>query len=214
MSDDLRSRVLEAAQSFRGIPYRLDPPPDGVTTIDCSLFVIKTFAKAGIPFGNSIRTAEQIRQACTPVAWDDVQPADLLFFAGTYNAGGPPGPDGKIASHVGFSLGRGSSRMLDAHERAGPDVAETAINTAYWQSKLIEARRWVPAQPSPKPTPGTKRMKVDATGLNVRESPNTSARVLGTLQEGAIVQANPRAWRWVETGVLKGWVADEYLEDA
>jgi len=139
----LRDDILAQAQSRSRLRYRLDPPPDGLTTTDCSLLVVDSARAAGAALPAGVRTAEQIRQACTIVGWADVQPADLLFFQDTYDAAGPAGPDGLIASHVGFSLGRGTFRMLDAHERDNgfPDVGVTDISTPYWQSKLIEARR-------------------------------------------------------------------------
>jgi lysozyme len=139
----LRDEILTAAQEFAGYRYRLDPPPslnDG--TIDCSLFVLEAFEKAGAPFTPGIRTAEQIRQACLPVGWDDVAPGDLLFFEGTYDAG-PPSADGHIASHIGISLGKGTHKMWDAHERqSSPDaVGITTLSADWWQPKLFEARR-------------------------------------------------------------------------
>jgi hypothetical protein len=149
-----RDDVLAAAPAFGHLTYRLDPPPDGVSTIDCSLFVVEAFKRAGIPFARGVRVAEQLRQVSTPIAWDDVRPGDLLFFENTYNAG-PPSVDGHIASHVGISLGAGTQRMWDAHERGGPDVAITDISTPYWQEHLFEARR--PPQllgdPAPAPDP-------------------------------------------------------------
>lgn len=141
MSDTMRQRVLDAALDYSHIPYRLDPPPDGVNSIDCSLLMLLAAKDAGIPLPAGVRTAEQIRQATIPVDWNDVKPGDLLFFENTYDAAGPAGPDGKIASHVGLSLGAGTRRMIDAHERDGLDVAPTDISSQYWQSKLIEARR-------------------------------------------------------------------------
>lgn len=138
MPDDVRSRILQAARSRKGLPYRLNPPPDGINNLDCSLYVLVTLRDAGIPM-SGVRTAEQIRQASTPVAWDDVQPGDLLFFTHTYEPSEPPGPDGETASHIGFSLGAGTRRMWDANEAHG--VGETDISTPYWQSHILEARR-------------------------------------------------------------------------
>lgn len=137
----IRDDVMAQAQDRSRLRYRLDPPPDGVTTTDCSLLVRDSVRAAGA--GELPRTAEQIRQATVPIGWDDVKPSDLLFFADTYDADGPEGPDGLIASHVGFSLGAHTLRMLDAHERTNgmPDVGLTDISTDYWQSKIIEARR-------------------------------------------------------------------------
>lgn len=137
----LRDDVLAEAQSRGRLVYQLDPPPDGVTTTDCSLLVRDSVRAAGA--GELPRTAEQQRQAMIPIGWDEVKPADALFFKDTYDAAGPAGPDGLIASHVGFSLGQGTMRMLDAHERTNgmPDVGVTDISSDYWQSKIIEARR-------------------------------------------------------------------------
>lgn len=135
----LREDIMAQARSRSRLTYSMDPLPDGITTTDCSLLVRDSVRDAGA--GSLPRTAEMQRQATVPIGWDDVKPGDLLFFEHTYDAAGPAGPDGKIASHVGFSLGKGTQRMLDAHERNGPDVAETDISTDYWQEKLIEARR-------------------------------------------------------------------------
>lgn len=150
----LRDDIMNAARAYAGIPYRLDPPPDGVNSIDCSLLVVKAAQDAGIPLPAGVRTAEQIRWASFPIPWDDVRPGDLLFFEGTYDAG-PPSSDGHIASHIGFSLGAGTRRMIDAHDRPGGATAETDIGTPYWQSKLFEARR-LPALAvqEPEPAPG------------------------------------------------------------
>jgi hypothetical protein len=135
----LRDDILAQARARSNLIYSMDPPPDGVTTTDCSLLVRDAVRAAGA--GTLPRTAEQQRQATIPIGWDEVQPGDLLFFENTYDANGAPGPDGSLATHVGISLGKGSHKMIDAHERAGPDVGETNIGTDYWQSRAIEARR-------------------------------------------------------------------------
>ena len=139
MADDTRRRIIAQAQARQGIPYRLDPPPDGVHTLDCSLFVLQVLSGAGVPLSAGVRTAEQIRQATVPVAFADVLPGDLLFFEGTYVPSEPPAKDGHVASHVGISLGAGTRRMWDANEAHG--VGLTDLSTDYWQSKLFEARR-------------------------------------------------------------------------
>lgn len=137
MLDDTRSRILQQARARQGTPYGLPPGPG---QLDCSLFVLQVLDAAGVPLPKAVRTAEQIRQATVPVAFSDVLPGDLLFFEGTYDASGPSGPDGRIASHIGISLGAGTRKMLDANDGRG-NVGETNIGTDYWQSKLFEARR-------------------------------------------------------------------------
>lgn len=148
----VRDAIIREAQARAGLPYRLDPPPDGVKTIDCSLYVLKVAEAAGVPLPKGVRTAEQIRQATVPIPFADVKPGDLLYFERTYDAAGPAGPDGKIASHIGISLGAGTRRMWHAAE---PVSGLADISTPYWQDRLFEARRLpglVSEQPAPSPT--------------------------------------------------------------
>src|SRR5262245_14414578 len=80
VTDQLRARIIQVAESYEGTEYGM--PPDGVTTLDCSLYVLEVYAGVDLEF-TGIRTAEQIRQACTPLAWEAVQAGDLLFFEHT-----------------------------------------------------------------------------------------------------------------------------------
>src|SRR3954465_7078831 len=43
---DVAGRILAVAAQRRGIPYQIEPPPDGVNTLDCSLYVIVTYRDA------------------------------------------------------------------------------------------------------------------------------------------------------------------------
>jgi hypothetical protein len=109
-------QLIEAFAALRGLRYRLDPPPDPRDgTVDCSLATLLAMEAVGLrPPG--VRTAEQIRQVLTPIREDEVKPGDIIFFQDTYDAAGPAGPDGRIASHLGVSLGRGTLQMWDANE--------------------------------------------------------------------------------------------------
>jgi GH25 family lysozyme M1 (1,4-beta-N-acetylmuramidase) len=146
---ETRQRIIAEAEAREGIPYQMVPPPDGVETTDCSLYVLTCYEAAGVPF-HGVRTAEQIRQASVPIGWDEVQVADLLFFEHTYEPSEPPGPDGHTASHIGISLGAGSFLLWNAVE---PAVTLTNINTSYWQQHLLEARRSPRLQGAAPPTP-------------------------------------------------------------
>lgn len=131
----IRDQIIDIAASYAGVPYGMPP---GVGQVDCSSYILEVFAHAGLPFPGGVRTAEQERQACTPIGWDEVLPGDLLFFEHTYEPSEPPGPDGHVASHVGISLGAGTQRMWNAVE---PVVEETDISTSYWQQHLFAAGR-------------------------------------------------------------------------
>jgi len=133
----VRDRILAEAAAREGTPYQM--PPDGVDTLDCSLFVLYAFRDAGVPFPDGVRTAQQIRTVCDPIADGDTQPGDLVFFQNTYPAG--PG----VASHVGISLGAGIGQMWDCHAWPGdsgpPGVTKTNIRSDYWTGHWLEAGR-------------------------------------------------------------------------
>jgi hypothetical protein len=221
IANDLRQRILSLAPKRVGIPYRLDPPPDGVTTLDCSLYVLQTFQDAEIPFSPGVRTAEQIRQDCDPIEWSDVKPGDLVFFEHTYEPSGAPGPDGRIASHLGISLGAGTGRMWDCRESTSParpsGPGETDISTQYWQDRIFEARR--PRGLSASAAPQSYRITDD--GVRLREGPGTSQPILiPDLGAGTIVQGTGRpevdadGFQWREVRLADGtigWVATAYL---
>jgi len=224
----LRDRILEIVATRQGIPYRLDPPPDGTTTLDCSLFVKLTLADAGLPLPAAARTAEQIRQACDPIDMDSVDRGDLVFFEGTYDAPGPAGADGHIASHVGFSLGKGTRRMWDCHasgDSGPPGVGQTDISTPYWQDKIFEARRarGIDGAGSASVS-GTVygTYLVTADGVRLRAQASASADILvqslGAVARvvqisDQVVNADGHDWRNVRTaGGQIGWVAADFLQ--
>lgn len=224
----LRDILMQLAEGRKGIPYRINPPPDGTTTLDCSLFVVLTLQDAGIPLPSSVRTAEQIRQASDAIDFDAVDKGDLLFFENTYDAPGPAGPDGHIASHVGFSLGKGTRMMWDCHasgESGPPGVGQTDISTDFWQSKIFEARRpkGIDSRSAAVATGGgAARYQVTDDGVRMRAQPNTSADVVVDNLGGGttvisisdqVATADGHSWRNVRTaGGQSGWVAADLLK--
>lgn len=221
-------KILASAATREGMRYGLPPNPEGnPPTIDCSLYVLRTYEDAGYQIPGA-RTAEQIRQQCDPVALANARPGDLLFFEHTYEPDEAPGPDGRIASHVGISHGAGTGLMWDAHsadDSGLPGVGITKIYTPYWQEHMLPTAGRprvveLDQEPAPPPPlePGLVPMRVVDTnrlGLRVREGPSTSSRSLGRIDEGALVRAGyPEGWYWVETGALKGWAYAKHLQAA
>ncbi len=115
-------RVIQTSLSYIGVPYVFGgTTPSG---FDCSGFTKYVFASAGISLP---RTADVQYEVGTPVAYNDLMPGDLVFFS-TYTYG---------ASHVGIYLGNG--RFINASSSRG--VAIDSLNSSYWGSRYIGARR-------------------------------------------------------------------------
>ena len=116
--------------------------------------------------------------------------------------GRPAGPDGRIATHVGITLGDGNRRMWDCHSSSGdsgpPGVGITEINQYYWEPKLFEARR-PPGLDGGAESGGGERgaggehaqgggdheqtgpgglFRVTTGGVRLREAPGTTGQVL------------------------------------
>jgi cell wall-associated NlpC family hydrolase len=115
--------VIEVAYSFLGIPYKW-----GGTTgagIDCSAFVQKCFASAGVRLP---RTAAEQSRYGSPVPVELLQTADRLYFASS---------NGRI-SHTGIYLGNGYFIHSSTNRRG---VAISALNEAPYAKMYAGARR-------------------------------------------------------------------------
>lgn len=158
----LRAAILAGARSHLGAPYAMPPGPG---QFDCSWLVATVLDNAGAGLGAGVRTAEQQRRACLPIPRSDLLPGDLVFFKETYDATEAPGPDGLLATHVGFYIGGG--RMLDANDARG-NVGETDFETAWWRPHFLAAGRPpVLAGAVTPPTGGTVTLPPLPKGIDV-----------------------------------------------
>lgn len=120
-----RKRVVQAAESYRGVPYRL-----GGTDrkgLDCSGYVALSYRDA---LGVEIpRTVRELHALVQEVERADLQSGDLVFFDTT-------GP----LSHVGIYVGRG--RFLHAAS-AGPKraVISSSLEDESWTRYYAGAGR-------------------------------------------------------------------------
>jgi cell wall-associated NlpC family hydrolase len=115
-------QVVEVAQRFRGTNYVWGgQTPNGV---DCSGYVQQVFCMGGHQLP---RMADDQFNATVPVAQEEAQPGDLVFFT-TYQ----PGP-----SHVGIYLGNG--RFVHASSSRG--VTETGLDDPYFSKRCLGIRR-------------------------------------------------------------------------
>jgi cell wall-associated NlpC family hydrolase len=115
-------RVIETAMRYRGVPYSFGGTTPG--GFDCSGFTRYVFSQvnAYLP-----RAADEQYEVGRAVSYSNLQPGDLVFFS-TYEAG---------PSHVGIYVGGG--RFISATSSSG--VAITRIDSGYWGSRYIGARR-------------------------------------------------------------------------
>ncbi len=113
--------VVDYAKEFIGTPYVWGGV--GPNGFDCSGYVEFVYAHFGIHLG---RTSYEQFDEGTPVYMADLLPGDLVFFS-TYGPG---------ASHVGIYIGSG--QFISA---SGSAVQILAMNTPYWSSHYIGARR-------------------------------------------------------------------------
>jgi cell wall-associated NlpC family hydrolase len=111
-------KILEEADKYVGVPYVWGGySPSG---FDCSGFVSYVLNNSGVRSWGRL-TAQGLYDQCTPVSESDVQPGDLIFFTGTYDAGTP-------VTHVGIYVGNGN--MI----HCGHPVQYASIYSSYWQS--------------------------------------------------------------------------------
>lgn len=115
------NNIINTAQQFLGVPYVWGgTSPSG---FDCSGFVQYVFAQCGI---NLPRTADIQATAGYPVSKAELQPGDLVFFAGDY----------VNISHVGIYVGEG--KMIHASQSG---IAYDSLYRDYRIAHYAGARR-------------------------------------------------------------------------
>ncbi|NMM61821.1 SH3 domain-containing protein [Clostridium sp. P21] len=118
--------VISTAKSLLGTPYVWGGESLQEGGFDCSGFVYYTFKKAGYDL-NRI-SSDQAKQG-TEVSKENLQPGDLVFFSFEGNG---------VVNHVGIYIGNG--QMIHS-PKTGDVVKITDINTSYWQSCFVIAKR-------------------------------------------------------------------------
>lgn len=122
--DDWRS----TAMALLGVPYVY-----GGTSrsgLDCSGFVLQVFAPLGV---NLPRTSAAQARVGQPVALEDLQAGDLVFFD-TVGRG--------EVTHVGIYLGEG--QFVNANSYRKQVTIDRLHGDPYWAPKLLGARRVLP----------------------------------------------------------------------
>lgn len=127
--DDKVDRVIAAARTYIGTPYRY-----GGTTrsgMDCSGLLINAFREIEMPLPRSSADQSKVGQE---VGMKDLAPGDLVFFA--------TGKKKRKITHVGLVTevnDRNNVKFIHASSRVG--VVEVNIYSDYYQKNFRTARR-------------------------------------------------------------------------
>jgi len=121
------SRVVDVARSQLGMPY-VWGGASPQTSFDCSGLMQWSYGQLGIRLP---RTAQAQYDATARVPVDQLQPGDLVYFAGTY-------PSNELITHVGMYAGNG--RMINA-PTTGDVIRELPVFTGYWGDHYAGAGR-------------------------------------------------------------------------
>jgi probable lipoprotein NlpC len=126
---EARSRLIAAADSFLGVPYRYG----GIDQrgLDCSGLVYLSFhegLRISIP-----RTAESIYAWTEKIETSELSPGDLVFFVTA----------GTRISHLGIYAGEGRF-IHSASEGTRTGVLYSRLDEAYWRRTYVGAGRALP----------------------------------------------------------------------
>lgn len=115
--------LVRTALRFRGTPYRYA----GTSSrgMDCSGLVSRVLNAHGIRAPHSSAALFKMGR---PVAFKDLRPGDLLFFA----------TRGRRVSHVGLYMGNG--KFVHASSRSG-GVITSSLSEPYYAKRYVGARR-------------------------------------------------------------------------
>ncbi len=120
---EFQKGIIDLAIGFLGIRYRFGG--SSIRGMDCSAFVQRVYAMAGIPLP---RTARAQAQYGITVSRENLKPGDLLFFQ-TY---------ARFPSHVGIYIGNG--KMIHASS-ASRRIVISDINKDYYLRHFLFAKR-------------------------------------------------------------------------
>ncbi|MDR3160060.1 MAG: C40 family peptidase [Spirochaetaceae bacterium] len=129
-----RSRLIAAAGTYRGVPYR----SQGMSRrgLDCSGLIYLSFRdalKMEVP-----RTADSLYRWAEPIPESALLPGDLVFF-NTAASG---------ISHVGIYTGDGRF-IHSASEGPKTGVIDSRLDESYWRRTFVGAGRALPAAALP-----------------------------------------------------------------
>jgi cell wall-associated NlpC family hydrolase len=128
---DTANQIIAAGKNYMGVHYR----HGGHTSagFDCQGLIKSIFGQYGIHLPSGARKQSTVG---TGVSRDQLQPGDLVFFS-TKATMKYPTDSIKRIGHVGVYIGNG--QVL--HTYGKPGVTITNLNSKWWSSHYVTARR-------------------------------------------------------------------------
>ena len=120
----LGDQIVDVAETCLGVPYVWGG--ESMSGFDCSGLVYYVLKTLGF---SPYRTASSQYKMGTYVAYEDLQPGDLVFFSGTYKSG---------ISHVGIYVGDG---QFIHSPSSGDVVSYDDLTSGYYNNHYYGARR-------------------------------------------------------------------------
>ncbi|TFE24888.1 C40 family peptidase [Cohnella luojiensis] len=119
-------KIITLGKKYLGVKYRFGAPSGSTSAFDCSSFTQYIFGKYGVklPRVSSSQATKGVK-----VAKANLKKGDLVFFKVKRT--------GKKIGHVGVYVG--NNKMLHTYRATG--VTYSSMNTNYWKSNYITARR-------------------------------------------------------------------------
>jgi probable lipoprotein NlpC len=155
-AQEARNKLLLAAESYRGIPYRYG----GIDRngLDCSGLIYASFKDSlaiSVP-----RSASALYSWTEKINADALQPGDLVFFI----------TQGRNISHVGIYTGEGRF-IHSASEGPQTGVIYSRLDENYWQRSFAGAGRALPSPPESPAGPVNTAGPINASGPSGAGSP-------------------------------------------
>lgn len=123
--DSIGSKIVNTGKKYIGVPYRSgQSSPRG---FDCSGFTQYVYKENGINISRSSNTQANDGKW---VAKSDLQPGDLIIFAGTYRSG---------PSHTGIYIGNNQFVHSSSVRRGGVKI--DSLNSGYYSKHYHSGRR-------------------------------------------------------------------------
>jgi len=119
-------KIISLGKKYLGVRYKFGAPSGVTYAFDCSSFTQYIFGKYGIKLP---RVSSSQAKKGKYVSKSNLRKGDLVFFT-TKRTGSKIG-------HVGVYVGNG--KML--HTYGAPGVMYSSINSSYWKSHYVTARR-------------------------------------------------------------------------